>query len=81
VDYDLQALITKDFFTTVQNKLHWAITGQAAAERNYFSADADGAQFDLGAMRARFYELMEIDPKTGMPTHAALENCGMADSD
>jgi len=24
--------ITKEFFATVQNKLHWAITGQTAAE-------------------------------------------------
>ncbi len=27
-DYDLNAEITKSFFKTVQNKLHWAITGQ-----------------------------------------------------
>jgi aldehyde:ferredoxin oxidoreductase len=39
--------------------------------------EADGAQFDLEAMKARFYELMGIDPKTGMPTKEALENCGM----
>jgi len=29
--------------------------------------EAEGAQFDLEAMKVRFYELMEIDPKTGMP--------------
>jgi hypothetical protein len=32
VDYDLNAEITKNFFATVQNKLHFAITGQTAAE-------------------------------------------------
>jgi len=31
-DYDVNTRITKDFFATVQNKLHWAITGQTAAE-------------------------------------------------
>lgn len=32
IDYDFDAEITKEFFATVQNKLHWAITGQTAAE-------------------------------------------------
>lgn len=32
IDYDLSAQATKRFFTTVQNKLHWAIHGQTAAE-------------------------------------------------
>ena len=39
-DYDKNAPITKDFFATVQNKLHWAITGKTAAEIIYNSADA-----------------------------------------
>lgn len=32
VDYDPTLEISIDFFKTVQNKLHWAITGQTAAE-------------------------------------------------
>jgi hypothetical protein len=32
VDYSPTAEITKTFFQTVQNKLHWAITGKTAAE-------------------------------------------------
>lgn len=32
VDYDPKAEITQNFYKTVQNKLHWAITGQTAAE-------------------------------------------------
>jgi hypothetical protein len=32
VDYDLTAQATKRFFAAVQNKLHWAIHGQTAAE-------------------------------------------------
>lgn len=32
IDYDPKSPITKDFYATVQNKLHWAITGFTAAE-------------------------------------------------
>jgi hypothetical protein len=32
IDYDVTAGATKRFFATVQNKLHWAIHGQTAAE-------------------------------------------------
>ena len=32
IDYDVMAQATKRFFATVQNKLHWAIHGQTAAE-------------------------------------------------
>ena len=39
-DYDKESPLTKDFFSTVQNKLHWAITGKTAAEIIYASADA-----------------------------------------
>jgi len=40
VDYSADAPVTKEFFATVQNKLHWAITGQTAAELIRASADA-----------------------------------------
>ncbi|MCX7049725.1 MAG: virulence RhuM family protein [Candidatus Sumerlaeota bacterium] len=40
VDYSAEAPLTKEFFATVQNKLHWAITGQTAAELIDSSADA-----------------------------------------
>ncbi len=39
-DYDPNDKTTKDFFATVQNKLHWAITGKTAAEIIYTEADA-----------------------------------------
>jgi len=32
IDYDRQAETTQLFFKTVQNKLHWAVTGKTAAE-------------------------------------------------
>lgn len=40
IDYDNTDILTRDFFATVQNKLHWAITGKTAAEIIYSSADA-----------------------------------------
>ena len=41
VNYDKNSPATKNFFATVQNKLHWAITGKTAAEIIYTTADAD----------------------------------------
>ena len=39
-DYDKDTVVTKEFFASVQNKLHWAIAGKTAAEIIYTSADA-----------------------------------------
>jgi len=41
IDYDVTAQATMRFYATVQNKLHWAIHGQTAAEIIYHRADAD----------------------------------------
>lgn len=40
IDYNPQAEITKNFYAMVQNKFHFAITGQTAAEIIYKNADA-----------------------------------------
>ncbi len=40
IDYRVDAPLTQEFFASVQNKMHWAITGQTAAELIYTSADA-----------------------------------------
>jgi len=40
IDYDLNSQITKDFYATVQNKFHYAITWKTAAEIIYEKADA-----------------------------------------
>lgn len=45
-DYDADAKATKDFFATVQNKLHWAITGQTAAE--LIAARVDSTKENMG---------------------------------
>lgn len=39
IDYDKDAAITREFYATVQNKFHYAITGQTAAEIVYNKAD------------------------------------------
>lgn len=39
IDYDKYSPITQDFYATVQNKFHYAITGQTAAEIIYTKAD------------------------------------------
>ena len=41
VDYDPRTEVSTLFFKTVQNKMHWAAHGQTAAEKIYYSADAD----------------------------------------
>ena len=40
IDYDAQSPITREFFGTIQNKFHYAITGQTAAEVIHSHADA-----------------------------------------
>lgn len=45
-DYNVDTQATKDFFATVQNKLHWAITGQTAAE--LISARVDSTKENMG---------------------------------
>lgn len=46
IDYDAKAPITQLFYKTVQNKLHWAITGQTAAE--LIAQRADAARPNMG---------------------------------
>ncbi len=40
IDYDKTANITHEFYATIQNKFHFAITGQTAAEIIYNNADS-----------------------------------------
>jgi hypothetical protein len=47
IDYDISAQSTKRFFATVQNKLHWAIHGQTAAEIIIKRADAEKGNMGL----------------------------------
>ena len=46
IDYDPNSEITKQFYKTVQNKLHWAITGKTAAE--LIAGRANAAKPNMG---------------------------------
>ena len=45
-NYNIEIQLTKDFFATVQNRLHWAITGQTAAE--LITARVDSTKENMG---------------------------------
>jgi hypothetical protein len=47
IDYNKDAAITQTFFKTVQNKLHWAITGKTAAQIIAERADASNPNMGL----------------------------------
>jgi hypothetical protein len=47
LDYDVTAQATQRFFATVQNKLHWAIHGQTAAEVIVSRANAEKTNMGL----------------------------------
>jgi len=47
IDYDANSSVTQEFYATVQNKLHWAITGRTAAETMVTRADADKPNMGL----------------------------------
>jgi hypothetical protein len=50
-DYERTALETKKFFASVQNKLHWAISGKTAAEIIYTEADATKLHMGLSTWK------------------------------
>ncbi|MCC6748842.1 MAG: virulence RhuM family protein [Deltaproteobacteria bacterium] len=50
---DAKVPLTQEFFAGVQNKLHWAITGQRAAELIYTSADATKLFMGLSTWKRR----------------------------
>ncbi len=47
IDYDKHSAITHDFYAMVQNKFHYAITGQTAAEIIYSKADRNKENMGL----------------------------------
>ncbi len=59
VDYDPTLNISIDFFKTVQNKLHWAITGQTAAE--IISLRADSTKENMGLTNWRGDTIRKTD--------------------
>lgn len=49
IDYDKNSEITKNFFAMVQNKFHFAITGNTAAEIIYKTADSNKENMGLSS--------------------------------
>jgi hypothetical protein len=47
IDYNPKAEVTKNFYATVQNKFHFAISGKTAAEIIYLNADSSKPQMGL----------------------------------
>lgn len=47
IDYDKNSHVTQEFYATVQNKFHYAITGQTAAEIVYSKADSSKEHMGL----------------------------------
>jgi hypothetical protein len=52
IDYDENAQITRDFFSSVQNKFHYAITGRTAAEIITERASAEKTNLGLTSWKA-----------------------------
>ncbi|MBR4664520.1 MAG: virulence RhuM family protein, partial [Lentisphaeria bacterium] len=59
IDYDPTAEISIQFFQTVQNKMHWAITGQTAAE--IVAARADHTLPNMGLTSFRGAKVRKAD--------------------
>lgn len=71
IDYDAQSPITREFFGTIQNKFHYAITGQTAAEIIHSHADATKDHMGLTTWQSgpegRIYKKDVIVAKNYLP--------------
>lgn len=59
IDYDPRMESSQLFFKTVQNKMHWAAHGQTAAEKIYYSVDADKPHMGMSNYKGK--ELKQAD--------------------
>ena len=83
-DYDRDSPVTKDFYGMVQNKFHFAITGQTAAEIIHTKADKRQDNMGLQTWKRelqRFYkkiekrkELKRLDVLIGISVNIAFKN-------
>ena len=53
VDYDPRVESSIMFFKTVQNKMHWAAHGKTAAEKIFYSADADKPNMGMTTFKGK----------------------------
>ncbi len=61
IDYKKDATITKRFFATVQNKLHYAVHGMTAAEIIHSRADAEKHLMGLTSFKGDYITSGDID--------------------
>ncbi len=59
-DYDPHAEMTREFFATVQNKLHWAITGHTAAEIIAERASAEKPNMGLSNWKGKVVRQADV---------------------
>lgn len=59
-DYEPNSEITREFFATVQNKLHWAITGHTAAELIAERANAEKPNMGLTSWKGKKVRQMDV---------------------
>lgn len=74
VDYDPHAEITQQFFATVQNKLHWAITGHTAAELIQTRVDAGRPNMGLTSWKGAKVRRADVRVAKNYLTEEELRN-------
>jgi len=67
IDYDVTAKATQRFFATVQNKLHWAIHGQTAAEVIYTNYLTETEMAQLTRLVSAYLDIAEDMAKRNIP--------------
>jgi len=72
IDYDPTTEISIQFFKTVQNKMHWAITGRTAAEIIHERADSDKANMGLTNWRGTNVRKQDVAIAKNYMTEAEL---------
>ena len=72
IDYDKDAEITKWFYAMVQNKFHYAITGQTAAEIVHSRADRTKEHMGLTTVSYTHLDVYKRQPVT--PTQEGLSD-------
>ena len=73
IDYDASAGVTKEFFATVQNKLHWAVAGRTAAEIVYQRADADKPHMGLTSWKGNVVRKADVSIAKNYLTEDEIE--------
>ena len=77
IDYDPKSDITKEFFTTVQNKLHWAIHQHTAAEIIAQRANADKINMGLTTWKGEKIRKSDIKIAKNYLTEAELSQLNL----